>query len=58
MLFLHNKFSWQYETLTLIALPTPEEFKLAIEEYESEAISYFTLIMSVTVVVSFLRRLS
>ena len=40
-----------------VPLPTSEEFKAQIEQYESEALGYFLLVMGVSVLTSFLKGL-
>lgn len=38
-------------------MPTSGQFKAEIEKYEGQAITYFALIMSVTIITSFLKGL-
>lgn len=53
MLDINNKI----QVLAEVKMPTSGEFKAQIEKYESDAISYFSLIMGVTIIASFLKGL-
>lgn len=60
MLGMYFQFSQNSETVIFSAiqtLPTSDQFMKEIEKYEGQAVNYFLVIMSVTVVVSFLKGL-
>lgn len=56
---LYDIFSQNSQTLAQsITLPTTDEFHDEIAQYEAQAIQYFSLIMGVTIIVTFIKTIA